>query len=467
MMGKRGTRSDAQASGSFRAILANVGWLLGGKGIGAVLSLVYLAVVTRTLGLTGFGQFTLIIGTAQTITAIVGFQTWQIIVRYGVSPLHEGRLDTLARLVKACLFLDVGGAVLGGLIAVIAVSLLGPHFGWSAELSRQALLFCFVTLIAVRSTSMGILRLYDRFGVAAMMDTVMPVARLAGALMVWATVGSIEGFLLAWILAELMSGAAYWIGALRAARGIKWRGSGFSWKHIFAENPGIVSLAVATNASSTFALSSRQVAVLLVGFFVTPAAAGGFRLAHQLGNAVAKLSQLFSRALFPELMRARALSVDPDHFARLLRRSVRMAALCGAVIFALLLGIGEPLLRLVGGEAFSSAYPLLLLLGTAAVFDMMGVAFEPALIAMGRSVTSFRIQFVTAVLLVGSLVLLLSRYGTIGAGVAVLGGSTLGFAMMAWATARTLRRRDPVVGEEDAVIIEGRSADVDRPENLG
>jgi O-antigen/teichoic acid export membrane protein len=467
MTGQHGRRSAGHVSGSFAAIVTNVGWLLGGKGVGALLSLVYLAVVTRTLGLSAFGQFTLVIGTAQTITAVVGFQTWQIIVRYGVAPLHEGRTDALARLIKACLLLDLGGALLGGIISVVAVSLFAPYFGWSDELARQALLFCIVTLVAVRSTSVGILRLYDRFGVAAMMDTVMPVARLAGALIVWATVGSVEGFLLAWILAELMSGAAYWIGALVAARGLPWRGSRLSWKKVLAENPGIVFLAGTTNASSTFALTSRQVAVLLVGFFVTPAAAGGFRLAHQLGNAFAKLSQLFSRALFPELMRARALSVDPDHFARLLGRSVRMAAVCGGVIFVLLLTVGEPLLRLIGGDEFSSAYPLLLLLGTAAVFDMMGVAFEPALIALGRAGTSFRIQLATAVLLVASMVVLLSLYGTIGAAVAVLGGSALGFAMMAWATARAVRRRDPVVKEVDAVIIEGRSADIDRPETLG
>ena len=467
MMPPRKPRKSRATAGSFGAIVANVGWLLGGKGVGAVLSLIYLAVVTRTLGLAGFGQFTLVVGTAQAITTIVGFQTWQIIVRYGMAPLHEGRGDDLVRLIKGCLLVDFGGALLGGLMAVIAVTLLGPHFGWSDELSRRALLFCFVTLIAVRSTTVGILRLYDRFGLAAMMDMVMPFARLGGAVAVWLTVGTVEAFLLAWMLAELASGAAYWIAAMSASRGLPWRSSRFSWKRLFAENPGIASLAGTTNASSTFALASRQVAVLLVGFFVTPAAAGGFRLAHQLGNALAKLSQLFSRALFPELMRARALSADPDHFMRLLGRSVRVAALGGALIFVLLLTIGKPMLGLVGGREFAGAYPLLLLLGTAAVADLMGVAFEPALIAMGRAGTSFRIQLVTAVLLVVSLVLLLQNYGTIGAAAAVLGGSILGFSLMALATYRAISRRDPVVKEADAVIIEGRSADVDRPENLG
>ena len=34
-----------------RRLFTNMGWLLGGRGINAVLSLVYLALATRTLGL--------------------------------------------------------------------------------------------------------------------------------------------------------------------------------------------------------------------------------------------------------------------------------------------------------------------------------------------------------------------------------------------------------------------------------
>ena len=154
-------------AGSLRAVLVNMGWLLGGRGVAAVLSLLYIAVITRTLGLTGFGQFALIVGTAQTVTALVSFQTWQVIVRYGMGHLHEGRPNALARLVKACLALDVGAAIVGSLLALAAVALLGPKFGWDGDLRRDAILFSIVTLVAVRSTSIGILRLYDRFGIAA------------------------------------------------------------------------------------------------------------------------------------------------------------------------------------------------------------------------------------------------------------------------------------------------------------
>ena len=46
-------------------IMANTVWLLGGKGFGALCGLAYLAILTHSLGLKGFGHFSLIFGMAQ------------------------------------------------------------------------------------------------------------------------------------------------------------------------------------------------------------------------------------------------------------------------------------------------------------------------------------------------------------------------------------------------------------------
>lgn len=466
-MGQKLSRIRRSApSGSLSAVLANIGWLLGGRGVSAVLSTLYIAILARTLGPLGFGQFALIIAIAQSLTALVGFQTWQIIVRFGMEHLHEGRLAALVRLIKACLLLDIGGAIAGSLLALGAVALLGPQFGWPPEVSRDALIFCFVSLIAVRSTPVGILRLYDRFEVAAYADTVLPMVRLAGALIVWRTEAGVQGFLIAWAAAEFLSAVAFWWFARASARSLPWRESPLESRALRVENPELLQFAGVTNAGQTFALASRQLPLLLVGLYVTPAAAGGFRLAHQLGQSLAKVSQLAARALFPELMRARALSGDPDHFKRLLLRSIRLSAFAGAVILAVLLLAGKALLQLIAGEAFLPAYPLLLLLGAAAVVDLVGVSFVPALIASGRAGLSFYIQLVVAIALIGGLFVLVQAMGTIGAGIAVLGGALLSFLLLGIATWRALSRRDPPVTSTDAAILEGAEEDVDRPEAL-
>ena len=99
---RNGSRQDSPLT----RILANTAWLLGGKGLGGILSLVYIAILTRSLGLKAFGHFSLIFGTSQAIIAVAGFETWRIVVRYGAAHVHNedwpafGRLSLFAGMIS-------------------------------------------------------------------------------------------------------------------------------------------------------------------------------------------------------------------------------------------------------------------------------------------------------------------------------------------------------------------------------
>lgn len=439
---------EGPRTASLRSAFQNLGWLLSGRGVAAVLSLVYLGIITRTLGPAGFGQFALVTGTAQTITAIVGFQTWQIIVTYGMKHLRDRDAPALARLVKAVLALDFSAAAIGAVLAVAAVVLLGPRFGWPVELRPYALAFCLVSLVAVRSTPVGILRLHDRFAVASVADATTSITRLTGVVLALFFSPNVEGFLMAWIAAELVASATVWSFAQSSIRQLPWREGRLSMRRLRQENDGLIRFAGATNAGQTFNLVGKQLPVLLVGFFSSAAQAGGFRLAHQLGRAGMQLSQLISRALLPELVRSRTMSDGHQHLRSLLSRTVRGSLIGGAVMLAILFLAGKAILGFVAGPEFLPMYPLLLLLGTAAVIDLVGVSFEPALIATGKAGLAFRIQVVVTVVLIAAMLALLPAQGATGAGIALLISSALGFLLKGGAALRAVWRNDPVVSDE-------------------
>lgn len=425
-------------AGSLGAALLNLRWLLGSKGLAAVLSLIYLAIVTRSLGAAGFGHFALVTGIAQTVLAFVSFQSWQIVVRFGTEHLHRHDNVALARLFKSTLLLDVAGAVVGAALAALAIELVGPHFGWAWEARRDAILFCLVVLLAVRWTAIGVLRLYDQFAAGALGDAMLPIVRLIGSLTVLALGPSIQGFLIAWAVSEIAASLLYSVLAFRAAKGLPWREGKLSLAALGAENPGLFRFAAATNGSETVSLAARQLPVLLVGYFASPVAAGHYRLAHQLGRALARVSQLFARALLPELMRIHVVAGSAAGFGPMLGRIVRTAAIGGGALMLLMLLIGKPALVLVSGPEFAGAYPLLLLLGAAAVVEVVAVAFEPALLASGRAGTAFRVQAIAALAMIALMLVLIPRWGTIGAAAAVLAGSLLSTLLLGLAVKRAL-----------------------------
>jgi len=427
----------AMRQGSLRNILLNAGWLLGGKGFGAVLSTVYLAIVTRSLGVEGFGRFALALGIGQTVAALATFQSWQVIVRYGMPHMHAHRAAELARLQRFGAWLDAASAVIGAGLVVAAFLLLGPRFGWTGEEQLQAMTLSVVIVLSVHSAPTGIMRLHDRFADATIAEATTPIVRFVGAVVVWLSGPSAVGFLLAWSMAEMLTALAYWYFALRLPGVTLRTAEPLRWRQIAGENPGIGRYAVITNLATSLVTGSKQVVVVLVGLVLTPAAAGGFRFAQQLSQALAKISQTLARAIFPELMRSHAATgSDREAFDRLFARTTRLAVMGGVVIVVILLVTGWPMLELIAGPAFLPYYPVLLVTGIAAALDFASVSFEPALTARGRAGTALRLRAVATIVMLAGFVLLARHFGVMGGAAAMLAGSALSFALFAWALRR-------------------------------
>jgi O-antigen/teichoic acid export membrane protein len=439
-------------SGSIRNVFRNAGWMLGGKGVNAIFSLVYMAIVTRSLGVDRFGQFALALGAAQGVELLVAFQSWQIVVRYGISHLQEGRSSDLALLVRFTMWLDLAAVVIASPIILLTMVLLASHFGWDARFTYQAagagLLFAFASY----STPLGVLRLHDRFGQAELAGAIAPAVRLVGVTAVWLSGPNVIGFILALGIAELLSALGYWWFALQLPK-MSWRTDRrLTWRELVQANKGIGNYAITTNLSSTLEAFGKQVGVIVVGFMLTPAAAGGYRLARQLGQSLSKLSQTMARAVFMELLRSRPDNGGPNHFHSLLLRLISLSAVGAGLVIALLLLLGRPALALIGGHEFLWVYPALLLMGTSAAFEFASVSFEPALVALGRPGIALKLRFISTAIFLAVTVGLTPILGIVGAGVAALTSSILSMVMLWGAISRLSGHgRAPEPALEDAM----------------
>ncbi|MBB3585364.1 lipopolysaccharide biosynthesis protein [Sphingomonas sp. BK481] len=426
--------------GVLRSAARNLGWLLASRSVLAILSLFYLGFATRTLGVVDFGRFALITGAVQALTTFVGFQTWQIIVQYGVQPLHDGDSPRLARLFRLAARLDLSSAILGALLTIGILQVWANAFGIPRDLMHYTLVFAVIQLLTIRSTPLGILRLRDKFSLSALADSMTPVIRFVGAGAAMLFDPTIRGFMIAWAAAELVTAATYWIMVWRSGDFALMLGGRSGWRALVAENPGVVKFALSTNASATLGLSSKQIPLLLVGASIGPAAAGAFRLAAQVAQALAKLSQLLSRAAFPEIVRA-VRTAAPERLRYILVRTMLASSAAALAILAVVALIGEPMLKLVGGKSFGSAYPVLLWLAAAGCFDLATVSLDTVLTAVNRAGTVFAIRVVGVVLLFIGAFALMPLYGSSGVAMGVAIGSVAVAILLGFAAANLTRSR--------------------------
>lgn len=421
------TKAGATRNG-FANILRNLAWLLGGKGVGAVASIIYLAILSRSLGLKEFGHFALIFGTGQALVAVAGFQTWQTIVRYGAGPLHLRDWPKFGRLAWLCSAIDLSGAIVGTLMAVVIYY----GFGGALELNPEYIDIAFAFNVALlwsrMTTPNGIVRVMDRFDLSTYIEAVVPAGRLLASfaiLLIGPTVGK---FLFAWAFFDLLVGLIYWIVAWRLVPDALHRDHFGQWRAALRENAGLRRFFGVTYASSTLDALYKQGPLLAVGYFLGTSAAGLYRLADQLAQGIGKLSQLIARAVFPEFVMTRAAHPGAD-FARLVKRVSVLAASGGVVVTLVALFAGETVLGLIGGKQFAGGAAILVPIAIGASFELAAVTYEPVLYSTGHARIALLARCAALLALVLGIMTMVSL-GPIGVGWAVAIGMAIFYLVL-------------------------------------
>ena len=402
-----------------KRLFSNIGWLLGGRGFNAVMSLVYLYLATHTLGLEKFGHFALIVALGQAITGFANFQTWQFIVRWGANGAGSAENPDPQSVCEATGFamaLDMLSVVMGTMAAGVLIMTAALWLPLPQELYPLTFAYCVISLLSIRTTPTGLLRLRFKYAVATAAEAVQPAIRAAGAVLAFWFMPDVTGFILAWAASEVCVAIAMWIAARREGPIDL---SAISFTRIPARYSDAWAFVWSTNMSGSLTIAGKQVIILLVGTFGGAALAGGFRVASQLGQALVSLAQTVSKAILPELVHAK------DNALTMARRMANIALVAGIFAVAVALLGGRWALGLIAEEDFSAFYWAMVILSIAGAVELIGASLESLLVSAGRAGTAFLVRAVPTIMALVFLEAAIEWNGAKGAAFAVLGSSSL------------------------------------------
>lgn len=408
-------------AGYLSRVIRNVGWLLSGKLLAALLSLVYLGLAARVLGLEEFGLFALILAYAQAIGNFSQFQSWQVVIRFGALHLRDIKNERFERLIAFNIWLDLTGAIASAGLGFFMAGLAGELLGWSDDATWVTSFFSLTLVFSIRATPTGVLRLLDRFDQLTLAESVTPIIRFAGAVVAAIWMPNIFGFLVAWAISEIVTSIVLWIMAAKALRsfGIALR---IQWPTgVRSENDGLWRFACTSNATASVNLVWQQLGTLAVGSAVSASAAGIYRIAFQIAQGLSKPAQMLGRVVYPEFARLEGYS----DFKRTVWRSTAAAGVAGVVMVAMTAIAGEEVLTLIAGAEYAKAAPVLLILSVAAAIDLFGFAIEPALLAAGYAGRALIARAAAAVVYIVCLLIALNEWGVYGAAFAAVAGSVI------------------------------------------
>lgn len=431
------------SDGVFRTIVRNASYLASGKIGGALLGLIALACAGRGMTPALFGTLVLIHSYANGVGAVVKFQTWQFIVRYGAPALERGDTATLRDVTGFAVGLDLAS----GLIGLAGGLLLLPHaagwFGIGAENLNMAMLYCTLIPTMTAATPTGILRVFDRFDQIALQQLVTPLVRALGAALSYFCGFGFTGFVLTWYIADLSGDLCLWALSIRELR---------RRRMTDALRPGLLRPARrlsgawgfvwTTNVAHSIWAAWGPVSNLVVGALLTPAAAGLFKIAATFFDSASKPAELLSRSFYPEIMRLDPSSRHPWQLA------VRSALISGAIAVVVLLIVsigGEPVIDLVFGKRYVEAYDLLQLMTASLIVAMAAFPLESLLYMAGRERSALVAEGTAALGYALLLVVLIHLFGLWGAGLAYVAGVCLKTAFMLVPTLSAYRGRHALI----------------------
>ena len=401
-------------------VLANAGVLLGGRAANALISLGYMAVAARLLGVREVGVLILINAFAQLVGEVVKFNSWQTVLHFGSGPLAAGQRGQLQQVVRFTLFLDVASSLVGVAVAVTAALLFGDRLGWNPADSPKAALYCLTIMVMASATPIGLLRLFDRFDLIAAQAPISSLVRLAGSGLAILFGASLSAFLIVWASGTVVA-FAYLAGSAILEMRRRDLLAGFRWlgTPLTSGMPGAWRFAWATNFNSSLDVAFTHTITIAVGALAGPAPAALWRIGRQVADALAKPARLLIPALYPELAR-----LHVSHGEHAMRRLALQVGLVGGGVGTALLLVtavaGKPVLTLVMGPAFAPAASIMLWQVAAAVIGIWALPLDPMLVTLGRPGDSVKVRLVVAAALLAALPFMIGRFGITGAGASLV-----------------------------------------------
>ncbi len=410
--------SRAEDLSLLRRATKNFGKLLRGRSVAAVLELLTVVVLARSLSPAYFGNIVLVQTYVLVVRELFNCKVFEAIIRFGVPMIEANEKNSFKQLLRLTLSIDVLSAATATAVAIVAAPLTARVLGWDDDLASIAILYSSVLLIFGFGTAKGVLRLFDRYDILGIHLIVGPALRLIGALLVMLWDPTVFLFVVALTLATAASNVYLnvrgWSEMRRQVGRLTLKK--FSLKGWREEFQGLGNFIAVVYWQANVDMLPKQLSILLAGMFLGPQGAGLLRLASEITKVLSKPGELLQQVLFPDLVRMwnRGAAV----FGAIIQRAILICALCGLVFVAVSIFGGSLLLTNTLGKDYAQAAPLLSLLMLATTFELLATVLRSAGYAMGYEGKILRLHLISSVLYLLTFVVLTPYAGLIGPGLA-------------------------------------------------
>ena len=398
----------------YTRLFRNSSKLLSGSVLAAVLNLLALSFTSKYLGPDKLGYLVLAQTFVLVVDNLINFQPWQALIKFGIKSIKETDFDNFRSILKITFFIDLMTAISAFIVAQLINEITVGALNWDKQVSDFIEIYAFVILSNLKSLSLGILRIYNKYGSISVITVIVSLIRLIGsALLVFMEAGIIF-FLYLWIICEVINNLSLLVISMFELKQKKLLNF-FQAKvgNFGNRNIGFYKFVWTSNIHSSIRQLSREMDILIIGTFLNSASVGIFKIVKNLTKPFLKIIDPFYQVIYPELVSFWEENKFHDFFGIIKRTTIFLISIM-IVFYVFFLFTGEFWIELFFGREFILSKDVLDYYLIAIIMAISTFTWQPAMLASGNASLSLRIQILSTIIYYLTLLLVINEFKLIG-----------------------------------------------------
>jgi len=415
--------------------------LFSSNSVSLALSVLQGMLAARLLGPAGYGLLAIVMGYASTVNSLFSFRMSELVVRYGGEYLERGEPQKAAALVRLAGLLEALVSGLAFLFVAFTAGLASRHIAKTPGVEWMFILYSLGLLANFNAeTATGVLQIRQRIRLRGIINLVQSLASFLIVAAAFALRGSPLAVLSAYLLGKIVLGLGLFVAARRQWQRFLGRGRARAPFSALPSLRELMRFALSANLSATAILIFRESEVLWVGYFLSSAAAGYYKVAYTIIGLLAVPADPLILTVYPEINRLVVQKAWP-RLGDILGKVTRLA-----LGYNLALGLGMALFGhwILGlyGEQYTVAYPALMALLVGMLFNYTLFWNRPLLLSLGLPAYPLWATLLAGALKTGLAFLLVPRYGYVMEAALLSLYYILSVGLIVWRGRRELRARE-------------------------
>lgn len=393
----------------WKKLAKNVMTVLIGNGGSSIINFFVMILLVRLLGNTDYGLLLIAIQYMNLIDGIVNFQSWVGVIKYGSEAIIDEDDDKLGAVFKSGFFIDVITALLGAVIAFCVLPIAIHIMKWDYDIALIAAVFSIEIIFHVEGTSVGILRLFDKFNLTASQSIISGLVKLVF-IGIYALFGgkSLVVVSIIYMVTDVFKHLLLVIMALCVLH------KQFGMKKVVRSSfksvgKGFFKYTIWNNISYTVDVPVRYFDVFIISL-VSVEMVSIYKVFRQIIQILSMLTSPISQAILPQFSELIALKKQKEALKKVLKLRNAILIVGIIVVFAAAF-VGKPLLNIFFGNEYGENIVLFLILLVIQIGLTSYVAIHPFFASLGVARQGFIIILVSNLIYMLVAFLFVGRFG--------------------------------------------------------